>query len=44
MSIVVHPNTYHPEAGYIVLGDTVIVTETGAEIVTQTPRVLFESA
>jgi Xaa-Pro dipeptidase len=44
MSIVVHPNTYHPEVGYIVLGDTVIVTETGAEIVTQTPRVLFESA
>jgi Xaa-Pro aminopeptidase len=44
MSIVVHPNTYHPEAGYIVLGDTVIVTETGAEVVTQTPRALFESA
>ncbi|HXP93549.1 MAG TPA: Xaa-Pro peptidase family protein [Candidatus Binatia bacterium] len=44
MSIVVHPNTYHPEAGYIVLGDTVIVTDAGAEVVTQTPRVLFESA
>lgn len=44
MSIVVHPNTYHPEVGYIVLGDTVIVTETVPEIVTQTPRVLFESA
>jgi Xaa-Pro dipeptidase len=42
MAIVVHPNTYHPEAGYIVLGDTVIVTETGAEVVTRTPRVLFE--
>lgn len=44
MSIVVHPNTYHPDVGYIVLGDTVIVTQTGAEVVTQTPRVLFESA
>jgi len=43
MSIVVHPNTYHPEAGYIVLGDTVIVTDAGAEVVTQTPRVLFET-
>lgn len=44
MSIVVHPNTYHPEVGYIVLGDTVIVTENGAEVVTRTPRVLFETA
>jgi Xaa-Pro dipeptidase len=43
MSIVVHPNTYHPEVGYIVVGDTVIVTGDGAEIVTQTPRVLFET-
>lgn len=44
MSIVVHPNTYHPDVGYIVLGDTVIVTESGAEVVTQTRRVLFEGA
>jgi Xaa-Pro aminopeptidase len=43
MSIVVHPTTYHPEVGYIVLGDTVIVTPDGCEVVTQTPRVLFES-
>jgi Xaa-Pro dipeptidase len=42
MSLVVHPNTYHPEVGYMVLGDTVIVTETGAEVVTRTPREIFE--
>jgi len=30
-TIVIHPNTYHPVAGYIVVGDTVIVTETGSQ-------------
>jgi len=30
MTIVVHPNTYHPEVGYLVLGDAVIVTADGA--------------
>jgi Xaa-Pro aminopeptidase len=44
MTLVVHPNTYHPDAGYIVLGDTVIVTADGAEILTRTPRDLFEVA
>lgn len=44
MTLVVHPNTYHPDAGYIVLGDTVIVTEGGAEVLTRTPRDLFEVA
>ena len=43
MTIVVHPNTYHPAVGYIVLGDTVLVTETGCEVLTRTPRRLFES-
>jgi len=43
MTLVVHPNTYHPEAGYIVLGDTVIVTDRGAEVLTRTPRDLFEA-
>jgi Xaa-Pro aminopeptidase len=42
MTIVVHPNTYHPEVGYLVLGDSVIVTADGAEVLTRTPRVLFE--
>ena len=27
MALIVHPNTYHPEVGYIVLGDAVVVTE-----------------
>ncbi|HUK60677.1 MAG TPA: Xaa-Pro peptidase family protein [Stellaceae bacterium] len=43
MAIVVHPNTYHPEVGYMVLGDSVLVTETGAEVLTRTPRELFET-
>jgi Xaa-Pro dipeptidase len=42
MTLIVHPNTYHPEAGYIVLGDAVVVTDTGAEVLTRTPRELFE--
>jgi len=42
MALIVHPNTYHPEAGYIVLGDAVVVTETGAEVLCKTPRELFE--
>lgn len=40
MTLIVHPNTYHPEAGYIVLGDTVRVTATGCEVLTRTPRPL----
>ena len=42
MVIIVHPNTYHPEVGYMVLGDAVLVTERGAEVLTRTPRKLFE--
>jgi Xaa-Pro aminopeptidase len=42
MTIVVHPNTYNPNAGYIVLGDSLVVTETGCEVFTRTPRELFE--
>ena len=44
MTIVVHPNTYHPAVGYIVLGDSLVVTEEGCEILTGTARRLFESA
>ncbi len=43
MAIVVHPNTYHPEVGYMVLGDSVLVTDAGAEVLTRTPRQLFET-
>jgi Xaa-Pro dipeptidase len=42
MTIIVHPNTYHPEAGYMVLGDVVAVTESGCERLTATPAQLFE--
>jgi len=42
MALIVHPNTYHPEAGYIVLGDAVVVTETGAEVLCRTERRLFQ--
>jgi Xaa-Pro dipeptidase len=42
MTIIVHPNTYHPEAGYMVLGDVVVVTEAGCERLTRTPAQLFE--
>ncbi|HVQ60919.1 MAG TPA: Xaa-Pro peptidase family protein [Burkholderiales bacterium] len=41
MALVVHPNTYHPEAGYFVHGDSVRVTTEGCEILTRTPRQLF---
>jgi Xaa-Pro dipeptidase len=41
MTIIVHPNTYHPEIGYFVLGDAVRVTSTGHEVLCGTPRELF---
>jgi Xaa-Pro aminopeptidase len=44
MALIVHPNTYHPDVGYLVLGDAVVVTETGAEVLCWTPRELFEVA
>jgi Xaa-Pro dipeptidase len=42
MALIVHPNTYHPEVGYLVLGDAVVVTDTGVEVLCRTPRRLFE--
>jgi Xaa-Pro dipeptidase len=44
MTLIVHPNTYHPDAGYIVLGDAVVVTDSGVEVLCKTPRELFEVA
>ena len=41
MTLIVHPNTYHPDVGYIVLGDAVRVTQTGCKVLTHTPRELF---
>jgi Xaa-Pro aminopeptidase len=42
MTIIVHPNTYHPDAGYMVLGDMLLVTKDGNERLTKTPARLFE--
>jgi Xaa-Pro aminopeptidase len=41
MTLIVHPNTYHPVVGYMVLGDSLVVTKDGCEVVTATPRELF---
>jgi len=41
MTLIVHPNTYHPIVGYLVLGDVVVATEQGCEVLTATPRELF---
>jgi len=41
MTIIVHPNTYHPDVGYIVLGDAVAVTKTGSRRLAATPLALF---
>lgn len=41
MTLIVHPNTYHPVVGYMVLGDAVVVTKDGCEVLTGTPRDLF---
>ena len=41
MTLIVHPNTYHPAVGYLVLGDAVVVTQDGCEVLTETPRELF---
>lgn len=44
MSLIVHPNTYHPEVGYLVLGDSLIVGREGPEILMRTSRELFSVA
>lgn len=41
MTVIVHPNGYHPDSGYLVLGDAMVVREGGNEVLTQTPRRLF---
>jgi Xaa-Pro aminopeptidase len=41
MTMIVHPNTYHPKVGYMVLGDSIIVNATGCDVLTTTPRELI---
>lgn len=42
-TVIVHPNTYHPVAGYMVLGDVTLVTDRGYEDFGTTPRELMVS-
>lgn len=41
MTIIIHPNTYHPEVGYVVFGDSMVVRADGPEVFCTTPRKLF---
>jgi len=41
MVIVIHPNTYNPETGYVVVGDPVVVTADGNRMLSTTERKLF---
>jgi len=41
MTMVIHPNQYIPETGYMMLGDTVVIDGDGPRCLTQTPRRLF---
>jgi len=40
--VVVHPNQYIPETGYLACGETVLVTETGVERLVESLTVLYE--
>jgi Xaa-Pro aminopeptidase len=41
MSMVVHPNQYIPETGYLMLGDTIVIADDAPRVLTKTPRHLF---
>ncbi len=40
-AVIVHPNTYHPEVGYMVFGDTLLVEKDGFRRLATTPRTLL---
>lgn len=42
MALIAHPNTYLPLAGYMVFGDTLVVTDDGCISLNRTERKLFE--
>jgi Xaa-Pro aminopeptidase len=44
MTLVIHPNQYIPETGYMMLGDTVVIEAAGPRALTKTPRQLFSKA
>jgi Xaa-Pro aminopeptidase len=43
MVVIAHPNTYLPLSGYMVFGDTLLVTETGCVSLSKTEKKLFQS-
>ena len=43
MVVIAHPNTYLPLSGYMVFGDTLLVTETGCVSLNETPKQLFQT-
>ncbi len=40
-TVIVHPNTYHPAVGYMVLGEAAVVTDKGYETFSKLPRELL---
>jgi Xaa-Pro dipeptidase len=42
MAMIVHPNQYFPDVGYLALGEMIIVTETGYERLCQLDRKVYE--
>ena len=44
MTMVIHPNQYIPETGYMMLGDTVVIEANGPRSLTEVPRQLFWKA
>lgn len=44
MTMVIHPNQYIPETGYMMLGDTVVIEAAGPRVLTKTPREMFWKA
>jgi Xaa-Pro aminopeptidase len=43
MVVIAHPNTYLPLSGYMVFGDTLLVTQTGCVSLNKTEKKLFHS-
>jgi Xaa-Pro dipeptidase len=43
MVVIAHPNTYLPLSGYMVFGDTLLVTNDGCASLSQTEKKLFQS-
>ena len=43
-TVIVHPNTYHPTVGYMVLGEAAVVTDDGYETFSTLPRELISVA